>query len=146
MPWASPRPPLVRPIFARGRCQAWSERRIFASGSDLRLNAGMGVLNRGLYGPFLAQLVVVRRCNLSCTYCNEFDEESEPVPTEVLKARIDKLKELGTFSLEFTGGEPMLHPEIAELIRYARSKSFHKVMMISNAYLLNEKKVRALND
>lgn len=106
----------------------------------------MGVLNRGLYGPFLAQLVVVRRCNLSCTYCNEFDEESDPVPTELLKARIDKLKALGTFSLEFTGGEPMLHPDMPELIRYARTKSFHKVMMISNAYLLNEKKVRALND
>src|SRR4051812_9065253 len=106
----------------------------------------MGVLNRGLYGPFLAQLVVVRRCNLSCGYCNEFDEESEPVPTEILKARIDKLRELGTFSLEFTGGEPMLHPEITELIRYARTKSFHKVMMISNAYLLNEKKVKQLND
>ena len=51
----------------------------------------MGVLNRGLYGPFLAQLVVVRRGNLSCTYCNELDEESDPVPTEVLKAPIDKL-------------------------------------------------------
>jgi len=106
----------------------------------------MRAITRGLYGPFLAQLVVVRRCNLSCGYCNEFDETSEPVPTEVLKARIDKLKELGTFSLEFTGGEPMLHPDITELISYARSKSFHKVMMISNAYLLNEKKVQALND
>jgi MoaA/NifB/PqqE/SkfB family radical SAM enzyme len=106
----------------------------------------MGVLNRGLYGPFLAQVVVIRRCNLTCTYCNEFDEVSEPVPLEVLKARIDKLKELGTFSIEFTGGEPMMHPHINELIAYARSKSFHKVMMISNAYLMNEKKVRALNE
>ena len=106
----------------------------------------MGVLNRGLYGPFLAQLVVIRRCNLTCTYCNEFDEDSDPVPLEVLKARIDKLKELGTFSIEFTGGEPMMHPNINELIAYARSKSFHKVMMISNAYLMNEKKVKALNE
>jgi len=106
----------------------------------------MGVLNRGLYGPFLAQLVIVRRCNLTCGYCNEFDQESEPVPLDILKARIDKLKELGTFSLEFTGGEPMLHPDINELIRYARSKSFHKVMMISNAYLMNAKKVQALNE
>ena len=106
----------------------------------------MRALNRGLYGPFLAQLVVTRKCNLTCGYCNEFDEVSEPVPTEILKQRIDKLKELGTFSLEFTGGEPMLHPDINELIRYARSKSFHKVMMISNAYLLNEKKVKALNE
>jgi len=106
----------------------------------------MGLLNRGLYGPFLAQLVVTRRCNLTCGYCNEFDEVSEPVPLATLKARVDKLKALGTFSLEFTGGEPMLHPDIVELIAYARSKSFHKVMMISNAYLLSEKKVRALND
>jgi MoaA/NifB/PqqE/SkfB family radical SAM enzyme len=105
----------------------------------------MGVLSRGLYGPFLAQLVVVRRCNLSCGYCNEFDEVSEPVPFEVLCARIDKLKALGTFSLEFTGGEPMLHPQINELVAYARGKSFHKIMMISNAYLMNEKKVQALN-
>ncbi|HEX3775571.1 MAG TPA: radical SAM protein [Polyangiaceae bacterium] len=106
----------------------------------------MGLVSRGLYAPFLAQLVVIRRCNLSCGYCNEFDETSDPVPFDVLRGRIDKLKELGTFSLEFTGGEPMMNPEINNLIRYARGKSFHKVMMISNAYLMNEKKVRALND
>jgi MoaA/NifB/PqqE/SkfB family radical SAM enzyme len=104
------------------------------------------VLRRLLYSPFLSQLVVIRRCNLSCGYCNEYDETSPPVPTEVLKERIDKLKALGTFSLELTGGEPMLHPDIYELIRYARGLNFYRVMMISNAYLLNEEKVRKLND
>jgi MoaA/NifB/PqqE/SkfB family radical SAM enzyme len=100
---------------------------------------------RLLYSPFLAQLVVTRRCNLSCKYCNEFDEVSDPVPAETLKARMRKLKELGTFSLELTGGEPLLHPDIAELIRYARSLGFYKVMMISNAYLFNERRVEELN-
>jgi MoaA/NifB/PqqE/SkfB family radical SAM enzyme len=97
------------------------------------------------YSPFLAQLVVIRRCNLSCGYCNEFDETSAPVPADVLRARIDKLKALGTFSLELTGGEPMMHPDIFDLISYARERDFYKVMMISNAYLLNEKKVQQLN-
>lgn len=101
---------------------------------------------RLLYSPFLAQLVVIRRCNLSCGYCNEFDDSSSPVPGEALRARIDRLKELGSFSLELTGGEPMLHPEIYELVAYARRLEFYKVMMISNAYLLNETKVRRLND
>jgi MoaA/NifB/PqqE/SkfB family radical SAM enzyme len=101
---------------------------------------------RLLYSPFLAQMVVTRRCNLSCGYCNEFDETSDPIAKDVLKARIDRLKELGTFSLELTGGEPLLHPDIAELIRYARQRDFYKVMMISNAYLLNRKKVEELND
>lgn len=101
---------------------------------------------RLLYSPFLAQLVVIRRCNLSCGYCNEFDDSSPPVPGDALRARIDRLKELGTFSLELTGGEPMLHPEIYDLVAYARRRDFYKVMMISNAYLLNEAKVRRLND
>jgi MoaA/NifB/PqqE/SkfB family radical SAM enzyme len=101
---------------------------------------------RLMYSPFLAQMVVTRRCNLSCGYCNEFDETSDPIPKDVLEARIDRLKELGTFSLELTGGEPLMHPDIAELIRYARQRDFYKVMMISNAYLLNQKKVEELND
>ncbi len=106
----------------------------------------MNPLTRLAYAPFLAQLVIIRRCNLACGYCNEFDDSSPPVETAVLQARIDRLKALGAFSLELTGGEPMLHPDIYQLIRYARSKSFTKVMMISNAYLLNERKIDALNE
>ena len=46
--------------------------------------------------PLLAHLIPVRRCNLSCTYCNEFDDFSKPVPTEEMLRRIDKLGALGT--------------------------------------------------
>jgi len=106
----------------------------------------MRLYERLRFSPFLAQLVVIRRCNLTCGYCNEFDETSPPVPADVLRARIDKLKELGTFSLELTGGEPMLHPDIFDLIAHARKRDFYKVMMISNAYLLSEKKVQRLNE
>ncbi|MEZ4266596.1 MAG: radical SAM protein [Myxococcota bacterium] len=104
------------------------------------------LLDRIKYAPFHVQLVVTRRCNLECGYCNEFDQVSKPVPTEVLKARLDKLMALGTLSVQFTGGEPMLHPEIYELIRYARALGFRLVQMISNAYLFNEAKVRKLNE
>jgi MoaA/NifB/PqqE/SkfB family radical SAM enzyme len=104
------------------------------------------VLERLRYSPFLVQLVVTRRCNLSCTYCNEFDDVSDPVPTEELKQRIAKIRALGAWAVEFTGGEPMMHPEIYELVRYAKGLGFRKVMLISNAYLLNEEKVRKLNE
>ncbi len=100
---------------------------------------------RLLYSPILVQLVVIRRCNLSCGYCNEFDEESPPVPTDVLVQRIDKIRELGALSLELTGGEPMLHPDIEKLVAHARTR-FRRVMMITNAFLLTEDRVRALND
>jgi MoaA/NifB/PqqE/SkfB family radical SAM enzyme len=104
------------------------------------------VLGRLLYAPFLVQLVVTRRCNLSCGYCNEYDDVSDPVPTDQLLGRIDKIHELGAFSLELTGGEPMMHPDIAELIAYGKKKRILRLMMITNAFLLNERKIRALND
>jgi len=103
-------------------------------------------IQRLRYAPFLAQLVVTRRCNLDCGYCSEFDKVSLPVPLETLKERIDDLKRLGTFAVELTGGEPMLHPQIYDAIRYCREQRFVKVMMISNAYLFNADRVRQLND
>src|SRR5271165_6691518 len=62
--------------------------------------------------PLLAHLISIRRCNLACTYCNEFDNFSKPVPTEEMFRRVDKLGELGTGLVTISGGEPMLHPEL----------------------------------
>ena len=46
--------------------------------------------------PIMAHIIPIRRCNLSCTYCNEYDDFSKPVPTEVMIGRINKLADLGT--------------------------------------------------
>lgn len=42
---------------------------------------------RARYASFLAQMVVIRRCNLSCGYCSEYDKFSDPLPGEVLEKR-----------------------------------------------------------
>lgn len=134
--------PLLMPSFAKAGLQRYSLRkRAFALAWGL-----MRMLDRLMYSPFLAQVVVTRRCNLACRYCNEFDGQSPPVALEALRKRLDHLRSLGTLAVELTGGEPLLHPDILELIRYARSIGFAKVMMISNAFLLNAAKVRALGD
>src|SRR5438874_6642921 len=62
--------------------------------------------------PLLVQIIPIRRCNIDCGYCNEYDKVSPPVPADVLRRRIDKLGELGTAVVAFSGGEPMLHPEL----------------------------------
>jgi MoaA/NifB/PqqE/SkfB family radical SAM enzyme len=98
------------------------------------------------YGPLLAQVVVTRKCNLSCGYCNEYDQVSAPVPTELLKARVDKLASLGLLFCEYTGGETLLHPDIIELVRYASSYRFNERWIITNGYLLSDEIVRQLND
>ncbi|MBK9033845.1 MAG: radical SAM protein [Myxococcales bacterium] len=98
------------------------------------------------YGPHLAQLVITRRCNLTCGYCNEYDEVSPPVPTEVLKQRIDKLASFGTWFLEFSGGETLLHPDLIELVAYGARYKFFERWIITNGYLLSPEIVMQLND
>src|SRR5215510_16405463 len=72
--------------------------------------------------PILAHVIPMRRCNLSCGYCNEYDKVSEPVPLEVMKARLDRLASFGTSVITISGGEPMLHPQIYEIISHIRSR------------------------
>ena len=102
--------------------------------------------NRIRFGVRLAQLVVTRRCNLSCTYCNEFDRTSEPVPTDVVKRRVDRCAELGTLFMEYTGGEPLLHPDLIELVEHMSKHRFFERWIITNAYLLTKDVVAGLND
>src|SRR5258708_26148211 len=66
--------------------------------------------------PVQAQIIPMRRCNLSCTYCNEYDEISDPVPVEEMYRRVDKLAALGTTLIVISGGEPFLHPHLPEVI------------------------------
>jgi MoaA/NifB/PqqE/SkfB family radical SAM enzyme len=92
----------------------------------------------------LAHLIPIRRCNLSCTYCNEFDNFSKPVPLETLQSRVDLLKRLGTNIITISGGEPLLHPELDHLIRHIR-RSGMIAGMITNGYLLTADRIRRLN-
>ena len=95
--------------------------------------------------PILAHIIPMRRCNLSCGYCNEYDKVSEPVALEAMKARLDRLASFGTLIVTVSGGEPMLHPEIYEIITHIRS---HGMMagLISNGYYLTRKRIEKLND
>jgi len=94
--------------------------------------------------PLLVHLIPIRRCNIDCGYCNEYDKVSPPVPHDTLRARIDKLAELGTSVVAFSGGEPLLHPDLDDLIRQIRS---HGMMagLITNGFLLSEDRIKALN-
>ncbi|KAB2836693.1 MAG: radical SAM protein [Candidatus Brocadia sp.] len=104
-------------------------------------------IQRVRYSPWFTQLVVIRRCNLSCTYCNEFDQVSDPVPLETLKARARKLKELGAYSINLTGGEPTMHPGLPELIRYCRrGLKFLNTSMITNGFYLKKELIESLNE
>jgi MoaA/NifB/PqqE/SkfB family radical SAM enzyme len=94
--------------------------------------------------PLLVQIIPIRRCNIDCGYCNEYDKVSDPVPTDVMKRRIDRLSALGTSVVAFSGGEPMLHPDLDELLRHIRRRGM-MAGLITNGYFLVPKRIEALN-
>ena len=94
--------------------------------------------------PVLAHLIPIRRCNLSCTYCNEYDDFSQPVPLGEMFKRIDKLGQLGTSIITQSGGEPLLHPELDQIISRVRGTGAI-AGMITNGYLLTAERIRRLN-
>ena len=107
-----------------------------------------GFLVRGLLStdhPVLAHVIPMRRCNLSCAYCNEYDQVSPPVPPETMYRRIDKLAELGTGGMIISGGEPLLHPDLDAIIARIRSHGM-LAALISNCYLLTRDRIRSLNE
>lgn len=94
--------------------------------------------------PLLAHIIPVRRCNLACEYCNEYDDFSKPVPTETMFRRVDRLAELGTSVITISGGEPLLHPELDEIIDRIRRRGMI-AGLITNGYLLVPERIQRLN-
>ena len=95
--------------------------------------------------PVLAQIIPTRRCNLACTYCNEYDSVSKPVPTDEMLARIDKLADLGVSIVTFSGGEPLLHPDLDDQIRRIRDRGMI-ASLITNGYFMVPDRIQKLND
>jgi MoaA/NifB/PqqE/SkfB family radical SAM enzyme len=92
-------------------------------------------------------MVVTDDCNLACAYCDEYQAKAPLPPIGELQRRVDQLDRLGVQVYDFLGGEPLLHPGIAELVRHAKSKrgGSNLATIITNGFLLQEKCVRDLN-
>lgn len=106
-----------------------------------------GMIARGVVDTnhvVMAHIIPMRRCNLACAYCNEFDTSSSPVPLQAMFQRLDHLKRLGTSIVTISGGEPILHPELDDIIRRIRSNGM-LAGLITNGYLLTAERIERLN-
>jgi MoaA/NifB/PqqE/SkfB family radical SAM enzyme len=124
---------VVNPRKLKAIDRRWREVRLFGRAMESKQH------------PVLAQIIPTRRCNLACTYCNEYDAVSQSVPLAEMLRRVDRLGEFGTSIITLSGGEPLLHPQCDDIIRRIRAVGA-MATVITNGYLLTPDRIHSLND
>jgi MoaA/NifB/PqqE/SkfB family radical SAM enzyme len=119
-------------------------RKLHAISFQLRQASVFAKALKSRHHPILAHIVPIRRCNLACAYCSEYDDSSKPIPLETMVRRIERLTELGTSVITISGGEPLLHPELDDIIRQIRRRG-RIATLITNGYLLTPDRIQRLN-
>ena len=113
---------------------------------DFRYPADIQVgSRRHLSAPVGLIWELTRACNLKCKHC--FSDSGRPelreLTTEEIKTAIDRFAEQKVFSINFTGGEPLLRSDLFEILRYASSKKI-SIDLSTNGFLVTAKMVELL--
>lgn len=93
--------------------------------------------------PLSVTIELLTECNLRCKHCYIPEHDDMGLGTETIIKLLYDLREVGTLSVIFTGGEIFLREDIFEIIETARRLHF-RVFLLSNATLLNEDKISRL--
>lgn len=77
-------------------------------------------------------------CNLRCAHCVVSSGPGEPIglPSDAVRAVIDRAAALGLERLYFTGGEPFVRRDLADLIRHATDEHGLEVIVLTNGTVL----------
>lgn len=85
------------------------------------------------------------RCNFRCPHCyiEGSPKEKKELTTKEVFSILDRLKEMGVFSVAFTGGEALMRKDIFAILGYAKRCGF-QTSLLSNGYLIDKRTARAL--
>ncbi|MGI0141990.1 MAG: tetraether lipid synthase Tes [Candidatus Micrarchaeales archaeon] len=109
-------------------------------GANCPFDCGMCERHKSHTG--LANVVITNRCHLSCWYCFFYAKEGEPIyePTidELKKIFVNlrNQKPIPTNALQITGGEPLMHPKVVEVVKVAKEAGFDQIQMNTTGIIL----------
>lgn len=92
--------------------------------------------------PICVFFDITNRCNLNCFYCFSNDNnlrkaQINGLTTDEIKRILIDLSEAGTKVVEFSGGEPLVHKDFLEILRYAKDLGL-EVSFVSNGTLFTK--------
>ncbi|NND70133.1 MAG: radical SAM protein [Rhodothermales bacterium] len=70
--------------------------------------------------PILANYYVTYRCNATCSFCDIWEQPSPMVDVKDVERNLRDMRELGVRVVDFTGGEPLLHTDLPEMLAIAK--------------------------
>jgi len=104
--------------------------------------------NQERYVPLVMSYNVTRECNMKCSHCyiNATDKKAtDELTTKEAKEVIDQIYQVSSPLLILSGGEPLLRPDIFELIEYGAKKGL-KIGLGSNGYLIDDACAKRLKE
>lgn len=111
-------------------------------------NIGLGRWTTGRPRVTTATLQITARCQADCFHCSAAkhkDRAKEELTTDEWKRVIRQAERLGVVNIVFTGGEPLLRPDLYELISWVDPKEA-TAMMFTNGLLLDDEHVAKLKE
>ncbi|MBO9609387.1 MAG: pyrroloquinoline quinone biosynthesis protein PqqE [Paenibacillaceae bacterium] len=96
--------------------------------------------------PYALTAEVTHRCPLHCPYCSnpiELRQRENELPTPMWRDVLEQAGSLGVAQVHFTGGEPLLRPDLEQLVRHARETGLY-ANLITSGVGLSEERLRQL--
>ncbi len=70
--------------------------------------------------PFLCNYYITTRCNARCVFCDIYKKPGRHANPEEVTQNLKDLQKIGVRFIDFTGGEPLLHPRLPEFLTQAK--------------------------
>ena len=92
------------------------------------------------------QIELTSKCNERCIHCYiPHEDKLYNIDDNLYFQTIKQLKDIGIISISLSGGEPMLHPNFLEFLKYAQDSDFY-VKVFTNLTLLNEEIIKLMQN
>jgi len=103
-----------------------------------------GLCNQHLSGSVLAQIDLTNRCNMNCPICfansGAVGYVCEPDYDQVVRQlqALRDLRPVPCTSIQFTGGEPTIHPDFLRIVETARKMGFSHIQIATNGLTMSD--------
>lgn len=104
------------------------------------------LIENSLVFPRFISLELTNKCNMKCVHCYSSSKSTNSnfISFEKVKEIIDEASYYGTEFIALGGGEPLLHPDIFDIISYACNKNV-EIELVTNGMLLSTENIMKLN-